>query len=93
MGYKFIWFYWFLCDCIDQCSFNTADIKSFLQGKVLFEIEIQANGEISNIKIKLSELNNPKLERQLLLIIGSITFPPENVGMVKTVWAIDFLPS
>ncbi|GAA6172711.1 hypothetical protein NBRC116592_23810 [Colwellia sp. KU-HH00111] len=65
----------------------------FLRGKVLFEIEIQASGEVSNIAIKSSELNNPKLERQLLVIIRSITFPTENVGVVKTIWAIDFLPS
>lgn len=74
--------------------YNSALRKDpFLQGKVLFEIEIQANGTISNIEIKSSELNNPKLERQLLVILRTITFPAENVGVVKTIWAIDFLPS
>lgn len=74
--------------------YNSALRKDpFLQGKVSFEIEIQANGTISNIIIKSSELNNPKLERQLLVILRSITFPAENVGVVKTIWAIDFLPS
>ena len=74
--------------------YNSALRKDpFLQGKVLFELEIQASGEISNIEIKSSELNNPKLERQLLVILRSITFPAENVGVVKTIWAIDFLPS
>lgn len=74
--------------------YNSALRKDpFLQGKVLFEIEIQANGEISNIEIKSSELKNPKLERQLLVILRSIAFPAENVGVVKTIWAIDFLPS
>lgn len=65
----------------------------FLQGKVLFEIEIQPNGKISNIVIKSSELNNSKLERQLLSILRSITFPTASVGVTKTIWAIDFLPS
>jgi hypothetical protein len=65
----------------------------FLQGKVLFEIEIQPNGKISNIIIKSSELNNPKLERQLLVILRSITFPVASVDVMKTIWAIDFLPS
>lgn len=65
----------------------------FLQGKVLFEIEIQPNGKISNIVIKSSELNNPKLERQLLVILRSITFPADSVAVMKTIWAIDFLPS
>lgn len=74
--------------------YNSALRKDpFLQGKVLFELEIQASGEISNIEIKSSELNNPKLERQLLVILRTITFPAENVGVVKTIWAIDFLPN
>ncbi len=65
----------------------------FLQGKVLFEIEIQPNGKISKVNIKSSELNNAKLERQLLMILRSITFPAENVATMVTIWAIDFLPS
>lgn len=74
--------------------YNSALRKDpFLQGKVIFEIEIQANGQISHIEIQSSKLNNPKLERQLLVILRSITFPAENVGIVKTIWAIDFLPS
>ena len=74
--------------------YNSALRKNpFLQGKVMFEIEIQPNGEISNIVIKSSELNNAKLERQLLVILRSITFPVESVGVMKTIWAIDFLPS
>lgn len=65
----------------------------FLQGKVLFEIEIQPNGKISHIEIKSSALNNDKLERQLLVILRSITFPKESVTVMKTIWAVDFLPS
>lgn len=65
----------------------------FLQGKVLFEIEIQPSGKISKVNIKSSELNNAKLERQLLVILRSITFPNEEVSVMVTVWAIDFLPS
>jgi outer membrane biosynthesis protein TonB len=65
----------------------------FLQGKVLFEIEIQPNGKVSKVNIKSSELNNPKLERQLLVMLRSITFPNEGVSVMVTIWAIDFLPS
>lgn len=65
----------------------------FLQGKVLFEIEIQPSGQISSVTIKSSELNNAKLERQLLVILRSIKFAKENVGVMTTIWAIDFLPS
>lgn len=65
----------------------------FLQGKVLFEIEIQPNGKVSKVDIKTSELNNAKLERQLLVILLSITFPKEDVAVMVTIWAIDFLPN
>ena len=65
----------------------------FLQGKVLFEIEIQPNGKISSVSVKSSELNNDKLERQLIIILRSITFPTEKVNTIKTIWAIDFLPN
>lgn len=65
----------------------------FLQGKVLFEIEIQPSGKISQVTIKSSELNNAKLERQLLMILRAITFPQEDVAVMVTIWVIDFLPS
>lgn len=64
-----------------------------LQGKVMFEIEIQPNGSISQVNIKSSELNTPKLERQLTLVLRSIRFPAEDVAVMTTIWAIDFLPS
>lgn len=65
----------------------------FLQGKVMFEIDIQPDGKVSRVIIKSSELNNSKLERQLITIIRSISFPAEGVEVMTTIWAIDFLPS
>ncbi|MGB1262033.1 MAG: AgmX/PglI C-terminal domain-containing protein [Cognaticolwellia sp.] len=63
-----------------------------LKGKVVFNIEIQASGEISKVVIDSSELNNAKLERQLLIILRSINFGAEDVDAMSTVWAIEFLP-
>ncbi|MGI2178972.1 AgmX/PglI C-terminal domain-containing protein [Shewanella frigidimarina] len=65
----------------------------FLKGKVMFEIVIQPNGNISKVTIKSSELNNAKLERQLTLVLRSISFPAEKVAVMTTIWAIDFFPS
>lgn len=65
----------------------------FLQGKVLFKIEILPNGTISNVSIQSSELNNAKLERQLTVVLQSIRFPAEAAATMTTIWAIDFLPS
>lgn len=65
----------------------------FLKGKVMFEIEIQPNGAISRVDIKSSGLNNAKLERQLTVILRSIRFPEEEVSVMTTIWAIEFLPN
>jgi len=65
----------------------------FLKGKVMFELEIAPNGKVSRVEIKSSELNNAKLERQLTVILRSIRFPDEDVSVMTTIWAIDFLPS
>ena len=63
-----------------------------LQGKVVFNIEIQPTGEISQVDIAVSELNNAKLERQLLVILRSINFGQEDVDVMATAWSIEFLP-
>ncbi|HBF48286.1 MAG TPA: hypothetical protein DDW91_18335 [Shewanella frigidimarina] len=65
----------------------------FLKGKVMFEIVIQPNGNVSKVTINSSELNNAKLERQLTLVLRSISFPAEKVAVMTTIWAIDFFPS
>lgn len=65
----------------------------FLKGKVMFEIEIQANGKITRVEITSSELGNARLERQLTVVLRSIRFPVEDVSIMTTIWAIDFLPS
>lgn len=63
-----------------------------LKGKVVFNIEIQPSGAISQVVIESSELENAKLERQLLVILRSIDFGAEDVLLMATVWAIEFLP-
>mgnify|MGYP000639826379 CR=1 FL=1 len=63
-----------------------------LKGKVVFNIEIQPSGTISQVVIESSELENAKLERQLLVILRSIDFGAEDVLLMTTVWAIEFLP-
>jgi hypothetical protein len=65
----------------------------FLKGKVIFELEIKPNGKVSRVEITSSELNNTKLERQLTVILRSINFSDEDVSVMTTIWAIDFLPS
>ena len=64
----------------------------FLKGKVLFEIEIQPNGGVSKVTIQSSELEDKALERRLKTILRSIDFGVEDVAIISTVWAIEFLP-
>jgi hypothetical protein len=64
----------------------------FLKGKVLFDIEIQPNGRVSRVVIQSSELDDKALERRLVMILKSIDFGAEDVGVISTVWAIEFLP-
>ena len=64
----------------------------FLKGKVLFEIEIQPNGRVTSVAIQLSELEDKALEKRLTVILKSIDFGVEDVEVISTVWAIEFLP-
>lgn len=74
-------------------SYNRALRKDpFLKGKVLFEIEIQPDGSVSKVFIQSSELDDKKLERRLMLLLKSIDFGAEDVSVISTVWAIEFLP-
>ena len=59
---------------------------------MLFEIEIQPDGTVSNVTIQSSELEDSKLERRLMVILKSINFGQEDVNVMTTVWAIEFLP-
>ncbi|MER2493670.1 AgmX/PglI C-terminal domain-containing protein [Catenovulum sediminis] len=63
-----------------------------LAGKVVFELEIAASGEIVNAAILSSELNDKKLERRLLLKLKSIQFAAQQVASINTQWTIEFLP-
>lgn len=64
----------------------------FLKGKVLFDIEIQPNGRVTSVTIQSSELEDKALEKRLTAILKSIDFGIEDVEVISTVWAIEFLP-
>ncbi|TVZ40703.1 hypothetical protein P886_0031 [Alteromonadaceae bacterium 2753L.S.0a.02] len=63
-----------------------------LEGKVVFEMVIEADGRISSAKVVSSELNNPALEAKLLARIKLINFGPQNVKQTKLIFSFDFLP-
>ena len=64
-----------------------------LQGKVVFELTINASGKVIKCKIVSSELGSKKLERRLIARVKSFRFPSKNVATVTVTYPIDFLPS
>ncbi len=64
-----------------------------LQGKVVIELTIAANGSVIKARIISSELNNPKLEKKLIMRVKLFRFKPGNTEKVTVKYPIDFLPS
>jgi len=67
---------------------NNPDMK----GRVVFRLEIQADGHVSACEIATSELNDSELERKLLAKVKQIDFGAMNVDVWKDVFRMDFFP-
>lgn len=63
-----------------------------LQGKFVFEMLVEPNGTISDVKLLSSELNDAALERKILSRVKLIRFPAENVIKTRVNYSFDFLP-
>ncbi|GAA0553039.1 hypothetical protein GCM10009098_20930 [Rheinheimera aquimaris] len=63
-----------------------------LKGKVVFELVINADGSLAEVNIVRSELNDTKLERQLMLRLRSVDFGAEPVALTRSQWTVEFLP-
>ena len=64
-----------------------------LQGKVVLELTIAADGKVTNCRIISSQLNNPSLERKLIARIKLFRFSTKQVNTITVTYPIDFLPS
>ena len=64
-----------------------------LQGKVVFELTINAAGRVTKVRIVSSELGSKSLERRLVSKVKSFRFAAKNVAKVTVTMPIDFLPS
>jgi protein TonB len=64
-----------------------------LAGKVVVELTIASNGEVTNVKILSSELGDKALERKLVLKIKRFKFSKSNRAETTVTYPIDFLPS
>jgi len=63
-----------------------------LEGKIVFEITIDPQGSVVDVKVVSSELNSPVLEKKLLARIKLFNFGPKDVETLIVTYPIDFLP-
>ncbi len=64
-----------------------------LEGKVLLKITIASSGQVSACEIISSELNDPVLERKIVILIKQFDFgPEEDVGEVTITYPLAFFP-
>ncbi len=63
-----------------------------LQGKVTFELTIQPDGSVSNVRVVNSGLKNPSLERRLVSKLKQLNFGAADVAVTKTRNLVDFIP-
>lgn len=66
--------------------------KPDLQGKVVLELTIAADGSVQRCEIVSSELNDPELERKLVARVKSFRFEAKDVGTLTVTKPIDFFP-
>ncbi|WP_129776874.1 AgmX/PglI C-terminal domain-containing protein [Peristeroidobacter soli] len=67
--------------------------KPDLQGKVVLELTIGADGSVQRCDIVSSELNDPELERKLVARVKSFRFEAKDVGTITVTKPIDFFPA
>lgn len=67
--------------------------KPDLQGKVVLELTIGADGSIQRCEVVSSELNDPELERKLIARVKSFRFEAKDVGTITVTKPIDFFPA
>jgi TonB family protein len=67
--------------------------KPDLQGKVVLELTIAADGSVQKCEVVSSELNDPELERKLVARVKSFRFEARDVGTITVTKPIDFFPA
>ena len=63
-----------------------------LEGKLVFEMLGEASGEITEITLLSSELNDEALTQKILARIRMIRFDTEDVATTRVNYSFDFLP-
>ncbi|NIR50957.1 energy transducer TonB [candidate division KSB1 bacterium] len=61
-----------------------------LRGKLVVEVEIAANGRVSNVKLVSSSMGHPEFEREILNFIRRWRYEPIDAGMVTVTYPLFF---
>ena len=64
-----------------------------LKGKIVFDITILPSGEVAEVIIRSSELNNPRLESRLVSRIKNFDFGEREGDSITVTYPVEFLPS
>lgn len=64
-----------------------------LQGKIVFQLTLSPSGEVIDVKIISSDLNNPELEARLLSRIKTFKFKAGGEKPTTITYPVEFLPS
>ncbi|HVP33131.1 MAG TPA: AgmX/PglI C-terminal domain-containing protein [Steroidobacteraceae bacterium] len=64
-----------------------------LQGKLVLEFTIAANGTVTDCRVVSSELRDPELEKKIIALVRLFQFQPEDVDPVTATKPIDFFPT
>jgi periplasmic protein TonB len=64
-----------------------------LQGKLVLEFTIAANGTVTDCRVVSSELKDPELEKKIIALVRLFQFQPEDVDPVTATKPIDFFPT
>ena len=67
--------------------------KPELQGKLVLELTIAADGSVSRCEVVSSELNDAELERKLVARVKLFRFDAKDVGTITVTKPIDFFPA
>ena len=67
--------------------------KPDLQGKLVLELTIGADGSVTRCEVVSSELNDPELERKLVARVKLFRFEAKDVGTITVTKPIDFFPA
>lgn len=67
--------------------------KPDLQGKLVLELTIDADGAVTRCEVVSSELNDAELERKLVARVKLFRFEAKDVGTITVTKPIDFFPA